>query len=249
MPRFFVAADAIAAGRCRITGADATHLSRSLRARAGEEVVVVDGAGVEHGVRLEEVGAEACEGAIVWSRPSAAEPRLRVIVVQALPQQGMEEALDAMVQAGVADVRPVWTARTVVRLDAARAARRLERWRAVAREAAGLAHRGAIPDVAEPADLPTAIARLGRAARLLVAAPGAAQPLAGLDVDPEAEVAVVIGPEGGLGDAELDLLAAAGATPVHLGPRVLRARLAGAVATTLLLAAAGDLEWRPARGR
>jgi 16S rRNA (uracil1498-N3)-methyltransferase len=241
MPRFFVSAGALAAGRARITGADATHLARSLRARPGEEVVVVDEAGIEHGVHLDAVSPEGCEGVVAWSRPSSAEPRLRVTVLQAIPQQAMEDAIEAMVQAGVSRILPVVTARSVVRLDPERAARRLERWRAVAREAAGLAQRGAVPAIGDVLSLSAALEARDPSHRLLAADPQARTPAASLVIAAGVPVTVVIGPEGGLDVAELDLLAAAGAERIHLGPRVLRARLAGALATALLLAGAGDL--------
>ena len=246
MPRFFVPDGAVAGGRAAIAGADAAHLARSLRARPGEEVVVVDRAGVEHGVRLDLVGPERCAGEVVWSRPSTAEPRLAITVLQAIPQQGMEDAVEAMVQAGVRAVVPMVTARTVVRLEPGRAARRVERWRLVAREAASLAGRGRIPHVGEVVTLSDALAAPSRGRRLLAAATGATVALAGVTVDPSLPVAVAVGPEGGFDDAELALLRAAQAEEVHLGPRVLRARLAGAVATVLLLAAAADLT-RPTR--
>jgi 16S rRNA (uracil1498-N3)-methyltransferase len=59
---------------------------------------------------------------------------------------------------------------------------------------------------------------------------------------PPSDVALVIGPEGGLDEADLDALHRANAAYVHLGPRTLPSRLAGAVATALLLAGAGDLD-------
>lgn len=241
MPRFFVPRDAITGGRAVIAGADAAHLARSLRARAGEEVVVVDDDAVEHGVRLDDVSAERCAGEIVWSRPSAAEPRLAVTVLQSIAQQGMEDAIEAMVQAGVHAVVPVVTARTIVRLDRERAARRVERWRAVAREAAGLAGRGRVPRVGDVVPLGAALEAVDRHGVLLAANPRSDDPLAALRLDPAVPVTLAIGPEGGFDDAELTLLAAARAREVHLGPRILRARLAGAVATALLLGGAGDL--------
>lgn len=228
-----------------IAGTDAYHLAKSLRAQAGEEIVVVDSRGVEHGVVLDTVTTAAVAGLVRWSRPATGEPRLRVHVLQALPRDGMEIAIDAMVQAGATSIRPVMTERTIARPDAARASRRLERWQAVAREAAGLAGRGVIPAVAAVAPLATAITALPPDTDLIVCAWEAATPLASATVDGDRDVAVVIGPEGGLSAGELALLDATNARRLHLGSRVLRARLAGAMACMLLLSRARDLDAGP----
>jgi len=245
VPRFFIPADALHDGRAVIVGADAFHLAKSLRAQAGEEIVVVDSRGVEHGVVLDAVAADAVAGPVRWSRPATGEPRLRLHVLQALPRDGMEIAIDAMVQAGATSIRPVVTERTIARPDAARASRRLERWQAVAREAAGLAGRGAIPVVTAVAPLEAAITALPPDADLIVCAWEAATPLASTTVDGDRDIAVVIGPEGGLSAGELALLDAANARRLHLGARVLRARLAGAMACMLLLSRARDLDSGP----
>ncbi len=246
MPRFFLPASQVAGGRARLTGGDAAHLARSLRARPGETVVVVDDGGTEHGVRLDQVTPGLVGGTVLWSRPAGGEPRLRLTVLQALPQQGMDDAVSAMAAVGVAAVVPVVTRRTVVRPGQGRGAARAARWQALAREAASLALRGAVPRVTEPAPLDAAVAALGPGTRLLVADPAALLPLAALVVDPLRPCAVVIGPEGGLEPGEMERLEAAGAERLHLGARVLPARQAGAVVALLLLAAAGDLALGPA---
>ena len=242
MPRFFVPQGAVAGGRCVIEGADAVHLARSLRARPGERVVVVDATGIEHGVVLEEVDAGRAAGAVAWSRPATGEPAVRVHVLQALPAEGMDAAVEALAEAGAAELWPVLTRRTVARPDAERAARRVERWRAIAREAAALAGRAGPVPVHPPRRLEEALASLPPGTRVLACAPGAAAPLAALDPDDRRPLALVIGPEGGLAPEELAAIRAAGGGEVHLGARVLRARLAGAIAVAVLLARLGDLD-------
>ena len=243
MPRFFIDAGSIEHGRATLTGPDAEHLARSLRARPGETLVVVEGGRVEHGVVLDDVSPARVSGAVAWSRPASGEPRLAVHVLQAIPAHEMDATIEALVVAGAASVRPVLTARTVPRLDPSRATRRLERWRAVAREAAQLAGRAAPPDVHPAASLPEALASLPPRIRLLAcAASRDAIPISGAASRPDSGAALVIGPEGGLDTADLAALDEAGAVRVHLGPRTLPSRLAGAVATALLLAGAGDLD-------
>lgn len=243
VPRFFIDASQVSEQRATLTGPDAEHLSRSLRARAGEVIVVVEGGAVEYGVQLDEVTPARVSGAIIWSRPATGEPRLAVHVVQAVPAQGTDDTIEALVVAGAASIRPVLTTRTVARIDAGRASRRLERWRLIACNAAQLSGRAAPPEVHDVVDLRAAVEHLHEGARIVVcAARDDAAPIATVALGGHASIGLVIGPEGGLDAADFDVLDAVGATYVHLGPRTFPSRLAGAMATSLLLAATGDLD-------
>lgn len=243
MPRFFVDASQIVNDRATLIDADAEHLARSLRARPGETIVVVAGGAVEYGVVLNEVTSSRVSGAVVWSRPVSGEPRLAVHVLQAVPAQAMDATVEALTVAGAASIRPVLTSRTVVRPDASHASRRSERWQMIAREAAQLAGRVAPPTVSSVMPLRAALAELPAPTRVLACLirPDSTPILSSASTS-SAGIALVIGPEGGLDEADLEALDSAGAVYVHIGPRTLPSRLAGAVATALLLAGAGDLD-------
>jgi 16S rRNA (uracil1498-N3)-methyltransferase len=194
-------------------------------------------------VQLDEVTPSRVSGAIVWSRAVDGEPRLAVHVLQAIPAQAMDATVEALTEAGAATIRPVLTHRSVSRPDSTRVVHRLERWRAIARESAQLAGRAAPPDVHSIVPLREALSELPPGTRVLACVIGQdAVPIMSAVPAPPAGVGLVIGPEGGLDAADLRALAEAGATNVHLGARTLPSRLAGAVATSLLLAAAGDLD-------
>ncbi|MFN2451427.1 MAG: 16S rRNA (uracil(1498)-N(3))-methyltransferase [Candidatus Dormibacteria bacterium] len=241
MPRFFVPPEAVLAEHCRITGADAVHLARSLRIRRGERLLVVTGE-TEHGVEVTTVHPGTVEGRVLWSRPAQGATRLHIEVLQAIPRSGVDEAIENLTEIGAAVIRPVTTERTVVRPDAGRPHRRTERWRSIATNAAGLSFRSAPPRVHDPATLDEALRSLPQPHRLLVCALELSTvPLTTLRLAPGQPIALAVGPEGGWGEHDLALLTQAGAEFVHLGPRVLRVRLAGAVALSLLLAAAGEL--------
>jgi 16S rRNA (uracil1498-N3)-methyltransferase len=243
MPRFFVNASQIEGDRATVTASDAEHLARSLRARTGETIVVVENGTIEHGVRLEEVSASRVSGVIVWTRPASGEPRLVIHVLQALPAQGMDATVEALSEAGVASIRPVVTNRTVPRPNSSRASRRLERWDLIAREAAQLAGRAAPPPVHPVMPLRDALDMLPAGTRTIVCdTRSGALPIREAVPEAPAQLGLVIGPEGGLDDADLEMLVRTGAIFVHLGPRTWPSRLAGTVATTLLLAGFGDLD-------
>jgi 16S rRNA (uracil1498-N3)-methyltransferase len=243
VPRFFVPAGAVGGGRAVIEGPDAAHLARSLRARPGERIVAVDAGGTEHGVVLEEVDAARTTGRVEWSRPATGEPATPVHVLQAVCAEDMDAAVEALAEVGAAAIWPMLTRRTVPRLDAERATRRLERWRSVARQAAALAGRAGPVPVHPLRSLPQALGSLPPGTRVLACATGAGAPLGAAVAEPPAgPLALVIGPEGGLAPDELADVRAAGGEGVHLGPRVLRARLAGAVALGILLDRLGELQ-------
>lgn len=243
VPRFFVDADRVAGGRATLTGLDANHLARALRTQVGETIVIVEGGSLEHGLRLDEVTPSRVSGAIVWSRPAGGEPRLAVHVLQAVPAQAMDATVEALTEAGAATIRPVLTHRTVSRPDPSRVVHRLERWRLIAREAAQLAGRAAPPGVHSILPLREALDALPPGTRILACVIRQdAAPILSAVPTPPADVGLVIGPEGGLDSADLRVLDDSGAIAVHLGSRTLPSRLAGAVATSLLLAGAGDLD-------
>jgi 16S rRNA (uracil1498-N3)-methyltransferase len=204
---------------------------------------VVAGGTVEHGVLLEDVTPERVSGRVTWSRAASGEPRLAVHVLQAVPAHAMDATIEALTEAGVASIRPVVTSRTVSRPDVSRASRRLERWQRIACEAAQLAGRVAPPDVHAVLPMRDALGALPSGTTVLACvAHRDAAPITTATPQPPNQVGLVIGPEGGFDDIDVTLLDKAGAAWVHLGPRTLPSRLAGAIATTLLLARAGDLD-------
>ncbi len=244
--RFFVDSGDVEGARVVLSGPAAHHVSRSLRMRAGETIVVVDGDGLERGVVLRRLDADRVEGDVTWTRPVTGEPALRITVVQALPRERMEDCIDLLVEVGAAEVRPVITERVVSRPAPDRTSGRARRWQAVAAEAAQLAGRGVIPRVHEATALRDALSALDGSGRLIACAFDGGPSLADIDVDTGRPLALCIGPEGGFGERDLEVLRSAGAEMVHLGARILRTRYAGAIACALLLAHAGDLRDRVA---
>ncbi len=172
-------------------------------------------------------------------------PSPRVVVAQALVKGDRGElAVELATEAGVDALVPWTAARCVVRwADGARGEKGLARWRATAREAAKQARRAWVPPVSEPESTRALAARIAAAACALVLHEGATTALADVALPAAGEILLVVGPEGGVTDDELAVLTAAGATAVRLGPEVLRASTAAAVA----LGALGALTPRWAR--
>ncbi|MFN2519524.1 MAG: 16S rRNA (uracil(1498)-N(3))-methyltransferase [Candidatus Limnocylindria bacterium] len=232
MHRFFVAAGAVEGERGRIVGEQARQVATVLRLGAGEHVVLVqDGEEVE--IALEHVARTEAWGRVMSRRRAETEPRIALTVaLPLLKGDHSEQALAAAVQLGASRVVPFSSARSVVReLPPARRTR-LER---IARESAEVARRGRVPEIGpalEWADLLPALDP-----PVLVAWEEARTPLL-RDALPRGDrLSLVVGPEGGLGQDEVDLARRQGAQVVSLGRRVLRAEVAVVAAVAQLVGA------------
>lgn len=212
----------------RITGADARHLARSLRARPGEAVLVVEPEGRLLLVRLRSVTDKFAEGVVESEREHRPEPAAQVTMALALlPAAALAEALARGTELGAAGFVLVIADRSVVR------AAKPERWAAICREAAMLAGRLVVPEVRGPASFAEAWAG---AAEPFLLQQDAARRLA--EVSSPRDVTLFIGPEGGWTEAEIER---AGERVLSLGRRNLRAQNAAATALAVALAARGDL--------
>ncbi len=227
-----------AGARYRLEGAEARHAGIVQRRRVGEAVDVVDGGGV----RLRCVIAEVEPGALgleVRERVVEPAPPVRVVLVQALAKGDRDElAIEAATEVGVDAVVPWQAKRSVVVWRGDRAARSRAKWLATVRAATKQARRAWLPEVAEAvttsglAELVERTAADGGA--VLVLHEAADVPIAGAELPSAGAVLLVVGPEGGIDDAELAELRGAGAVAVRLGPHVLRTSTAGPVAAALV---------------
>ena len=216
-----------------VGGEDGHHLARVLRLRAGETVTIADGTG---GWRPYRVGSgDRGPAAVVHLEASGEldqEPALspRLAVAFALTKGDKPElVVQKLTELGVDRIVPVLAERSVSRPDPSRAGAAADRWRRIVREAARQCRRATLPAVEDLAPLATLAGHPG-----LVVAERGGEPAQGLGSPTGDEILVVIGPEGGLTDAE-----AADLKPwarLDLGPHILRAETAALAAAALLAA-------------
>jgi len=205
--------------RAIIRGSDASHLARSLRARPGEEIQVVDAAGLLLTVRLETVSSSLIAGRIVAEEEHRPEPTRRVVVaISHLPAASLDLVLSRCTEVGASTFHIVQADRSVAR------GARLKRWQTIVREAAMLAGRVRVPVIAGPSPLAEVLREQPNPVMLVR---GASTPLSAMPRD--GDVTLLVGPEGGWTEREV------GMVPVHasLGPRNLRADTAAVVATAI----------------
>jgi 16S rRNA (uracil1498-N3)-methyltransferase len=231
MTRIFVAPDQLVAGELTVRGDEHHYLSRVRRARPGDAVELVDGAGRRAAATIARLSDG--ETTLIAGPPeaiAAALPFVRALV-PLIKGDRMELCIEKLVEVG-ADAVVVWpAARSVPRLDDARRDARIERYRAIAQAAARQSGRAQVPEIAAAASLDDALAALPGGRRLVLDPTSTAA----LDAGDATDVTVVSGPEGGLAPEELDRLT--GFTRLGLGPRVLRAETAPVVAVALIRAA------------
>lgn len=241
-PVFLV--DALPTGsRALLDGDEARHAVTVRRMRPGERLTLADGAGAAAACVIETVrpGRDAALELAVerrWTEPPA---RPRVIVAQALAKGDRGElAVELATEAGADAVLPWRAARSVARWDdGPRGAKALARWQNTVRAAAKQARRTWVPPVLTPADTPALCETVRKSALALVLEGTAPRRLTEVDLPTDGDLLLVVGPEGGITEAEADALTGAGALPVRLGPTVLRTSTAAVVALGALGALTG----------
>jgi len=222
-------------GEVLVDGPEGHHAVAVRRLRAGERVVVADGAG--GGVRGEVLDATKAGLRVrVDELLDEPAPAVRLVVAQALAKGDRAElAVEMLTEVGVAELVPWQASRSVARWSADRVDRGLTRWRSTAREAAKQSRRLRVPSVSDPVTTKALIQRLAAADLALVLHEDATVPIAAVDLPAGGEVVVVVGPEGGISPEELAAFAAVGARTVRVGDHVLRTSTAGVVALAALL--------------
>ena len=229
----------LAGDRVVLAGPEGRHAADVRRLSAGERVDLTDGAGQLAECVVTRAQRGTLELAVRDRRTiPPADPALAV--AQAIPKGDRGQmAVELMSEVGVDVVIPWAAERCVVRWSGERGDRALGRWRSTAREAGKQARRGRFIEVTEPAALPGLTARVSAAACAIVLDPDADTALSALPLPGAGEILLVVGPEGGISPAETEALIGAGAVSGHLGPTVLRAATAGAVAAAVLLSRLG----------
>ncbi len=237
MARFFVDPAAIAGDHVTLDGGDAHHAATVLRLRPGAAVTVLDGQG-----RIFECVAETVEKRHVTLRVTratiAAPPAVGVTLYQGLPKgDKLELVIQKATELGAARIVPLAAVRSIAKVEPARVAAKRARWQAIAKEAAEQSERPTVPEIEAPTTLTGLVLPPGAIAFVLAEREGGLTLPRALPPAPPAGIAIFVGPEGGWDPAELDALVALGATPVSLGPRILRTETAGLAALAIVMAA------------
>jgi 16S rRNA (uracil1498-N3)-methyltransferase len=219
-----------------LDGPEGRHAAAVRRLQPGEELVIADGRGTAASCVVETVqGKESLALRVErsWTEP---QPQPRIVLAQALIKGDRGElAVELATETGVDVVVPWRAGRSIVKWeDGPRGAKALARWRSTAREAAKQSRRTWIPEVTEAVTTRQLVELVRKSAVTVILDAAADAGIRDIPLPTEGDLVLVVGPEGGISESELATLNAAGAQVARLGPTVLRASTAAAVAITAL---------------
>lgn len=241
LTRVHVSGPLAAGGNQTIQGDAANHIARVLRLERGDALVLFDGRGGEYAARIEEFRKGAVIVAVGDRAAVVRESPLSLTLAQGVSRgERMDWVVQKATELGVSRIVPVLTERTVVKLDAKQAERKLLHWQGIATAACEQSGRDRIPAIDAPLALTEFLAGVGGHATRVLLSPTGSLRIAEL-ARRDGGIIVLIGPEGGLAETEQQAALAAGFTAVRMGPRVLRTETAAVAALTLLQQQFGDL--------
>lgn len=218
------------------------HLARVLRLERGHPIILFNGDGRDYRAEISQLAKRAVSARVLDNGQSVdRESPLRLTLAQGVARgEKMDLILQKATELGVVRIIPLITGRTEVKLDAERTARRLAHWNAVIAGACEQSGRSSLPILEEPVRLAQWAATLDDSCGVRLA------------LDPSGDIAprslpdlttatLVVGPEGGLSEQDLNVLDQADFRGLRLGPRILRTETAGLAAITALQAIHGDI--------
>ena len=224
-----------------IAGDAANHIMRVLRLRPGDPLRLFDGRGGEHAARVEGFRNDAVIVEVGDHAATVVESPLSLTLAQGVSRgERMDWVVQKATELGVTRIIPVMSERTVVKLDAQQGERKRRHWQGIATAACEQSGRDRIAGVDAPLPLAAFLAAVDSRATRVLLSPAARLRVADLP-RPQGDVVVLIGPEGGLAEAEQQAARGAGFVAVRLGPRVLRTETAAVAALTLIQHHFGDL--------
>lgn len=223
----------------------AHHVTRVLRLQAGAAVCLFNGEGGEYEATLQNVTKHHAHAQILKYNPREVESPLHVTLAQGIPRgERMDYTLQKAVELGVAGVTPLFSERCEVRLHGERLDKRIHHWQGIIISACEQSGRTRVPPVSTPTSLQDWLATLNLSGGglHLVLDPRAPHSLGHYARPADNNATLLIGPEGGLSDAEIMAAESIGFTRIRVGPRILRTETAGLAVLAALQALWGDLQ-------
>ncbi len=246
MPKFFITEYELTVGNTAyITGDDARHIKKSLRMKPEEKLVICDGRGKDYIARINKLENDAVLVNVVAVHNKNGEPEIQVNLYTAITKgEGFEYAIQKCVEAGVHSIIPMYTARTIVKIQDSKIDKKFERWNRISFEAAKQSGRSLIPQVAYPKDFNKAIEAV-LPVDLSIICYVEEGTLSLKDFFREnlnaGRINVFIGPEGGFTENEWKTAVEKGIKSVTLGKRILKAETAGVFVTAAAMYEYGEL--------
>ena len=242
MANFYIESNQINGNNALITGEEAQHISRVLRMKKGDHVILCDGEGIFYEAVLSDFTEKSVTAEILSSRRAETEPNVAVTIFQGVPKNPkLETIIQKLTEIGAAELVPVDTSRAVAKLDKEA---KVQRLRKIAREAAKQSKRGIVPEVSEAVSFEEAVKRAATSDLAIIAYEEETELSLkdALKGKTPKSVAVMIGPEGGFEKEEVEKAKKAGLISVSLGKRILRTETAPLVICAAVLYELGEMQ-------
>jgi 16S rRNA (uracil1498-N3)-methyltransferase len=238
-PRFYTRCTLHEDRELQLEAGPSQHIARTLRMQPGDELVLFDGRGGEYPAHLTAVEKRSVSVRIGRHRQREVESPLLLHLGIAMSRgDRMDLVVQKATELGVTRITPLLTERTELRLNAERARKKLEHWQRVAISACEQCGRNRIPVISAVAKLSDWLADVDSDIRLVLH--HRSRPLDALPRQPR-DITLLVGPEGGLAAAEIQLAEQRGFQALSLGPRILRTETAPLVALSVLQSRWGDM--------
>ncbi len=218
----------------------AHHLAHVLRIKPGASLVLFNGTGGEYQAQVQSVGKHGVVVEVGARADPVRESKLETILAQGVSRgERMDYTLQKAVELGVSRIVPLLTEHTMVNVSGARRERREQHWRSIVVSACEQCGRNVVPKLDTTHEFGAWLKADSGGLKLVLHQDGE-KSLSELP-PPSEPVTLLVGPEGGLSDAEVASAQAVGFTVLRLGPRTLRTETAGVAALAALQATWGDL--------
>ena len=233
MYRFYITPEQYNGEEIRIVGEDVNHMKNVLRMKEGEALICCDGNGKEYSCQVAELNKEYVLVKVTSEQASENELPVRTVLFQGLPKKDkMELIIQKAVELGVAEIVPVMTKRTIVKLeDKKKEEKKLERWQSIALSAAKQSGRGVIPVIKSVMNWKEMLDYMGELDYNIILYENASGMKGTQECIKTAakknRVGILVGPEGGFEENEVAQAVEQGAECVSLGHRILRTETAG----------------------
>ncbi len=228
---------------------DLKHASKALRIEIGEHVELCDSTGIEHICKVQSIEQSQMKCVIESSEMNKRESKLDITLFQGMPKADkLELIIQKTTELGVLEITPIQMKRSVAKWkDDKSASKKLDRWNRIAFEASKQSKRGRIPSVKKPLSIKELVNAIEGFDLVILpyeneSAKGIGEIIGDItNLGELKKIGIIIGPEGGFAEEEVECLSSAGAHSVKLGPRILRTETAGVVTVALVQYALGDL--------
>lgn len=245
MQKFLINGKEAHSGTVFLTGRDAKHISKVLRMKPGDTLSLTDGQGTDFKGDILKIEKDLVRIEIRDVMDSATESPVHITVFQGMLKDGkMDTLVRHLTELGITEWVPLRCERAVAVPTDQKATKRIQRWETISREALKQCRRSVLPRIGPPAPIDEVIEQAPEFDLKIAFWENAALSSKELDAcknKPVRKIAVMVGPEGGFTEKEMERLQQAGFTPYLMGPRILRAETGAMAACTLLQHIFGDL--------